>query len=104
MAIFIHKTAHEKPCGVFLCLLIGIFILPSAPFAGEAMQTYDKESIRYTSMDTGQVWAKVGGSSSARQDADISPNLTEEFQSRKKDAALSSEIKKRLLNCDVFPK
>ena len=44
----------------FLSLLIALFLLPPFLFADQSTQTYDKQTIRYPSMDTGQVWAKSG--------------------------------------------
>lgn len=44
----------------FLSLLIALFLVPSFLFADQLTHTYDKQSIRYPSMDTGQVWAKIG--------------------------------------------
>jgi hypothetical protein len=52
----------------FLCMLIGMFALPSLVFAAEPTQSYDRQSIRYPSMYTGQIWAKVGGNSSPNLD------------------------------------
>jgi hypothetical protein len=43
-----------------LSIFIGILTLPSFLHAQESTQTYDRDSIRYPSMNTGQVWAKIG--------------------------------------------
>ncbi|HYA13470.1 MAG TPA: hypothetical protein VEF33_03940 [Syntrophales bacterium] len=70
----------------FIYILIGMFILPPLVFAAEPTQSYDRESIRYPSMYTGQIWAKIGAQSSpspaksvlTKVGGDSSPNLNTE--------------------------
>ncbi len=73
----------------FLCMLIGMFALPSLVFAAEPTLSYDRQSIRYPSMYTGQIWAKIGAKSSpnlntgarnvsSKVGEDLSPNLNGE--------------------------
>jgi hypothetical protein len=89
MAAFKKKKFHTGLVRSFLYILIGIFALPSFVYAAQAMQTYDRQSIRYPSMYTGQIWAKIGGNSSPNLDmgagkvstkvgGDSSPNLNGE--------------------------
>jgi hypothetical protein len=58
--IFKVKPLHSGMGCLFLSLLIALFLLPSFLFADQSTQTYDKQTIRYPSMDTGQVWVKSG--------------------------------------------
>jgi hypothetical protein len=60
MMYFIRILRQWKLIQLFLAIIIGIFMLPSFLCAQESKQTYDKDSIRYPSMNTGQVWAKIG--------------------------------------------
>jgi hypothetical protein len=60
MMYFIRILRQRKLIQLFLSIIIGIFMLPSFLCAQESKQTYDKDSIRYPSMNTGQVWAKIG--------------------------------------------
>jgi hypothetical protein len=59
-----------------LTISIGIFMLPSFLCAQESTQTYNRESIRYPSMTTGQVWAKIGKDSFSdpRQESQLMKN------------------------------
>jgi hypothetical protein len=68
IAASIKKRFHTGLARSFLCMIIGMFTLPSFVYAAEAMQTYDRQSIRYPSMNTGQIWAKIGGNSSPNPD------------------------------------
>jgi hypothetical protein len=61
---FITKLLRSGIRHSFLSLLIALFLLPSFLFADQLTHTYDKQSIRYPSMDTGQVWAKIGATPS----------------------------------------
>jgi hypothetical protein len=58
------KLLHSETLNLILCIIIGICLVPSLLCADQATHTYDRQSIRYPSMDTGQVWAKIGGTSS----------------------------------------
>ena len=51
-----------------LCLIIGPLTLTSFVFAAEPIQSYDRQSIRYPSMYTGQIWAKIGAKPSPKLD------------------------------------
>ena len=62
------KRFHTGLVKLFLYMLIGIFTLPSFAFAAEPAQSYDRQSIRYPSMYTGQIWAKIGAKSSPNLD------------------------------------
>ena len=58
------KEFHAGLVKLLLYMLIGMFTLPPFVFAAEPIQTYDRQSIRYPSMYTGQIWAKIGRNSS----------------------------------------
>lgn len=60
MTTFIRILLKRELLQFFFPILIGIFILSPSLCAQESKQTYDKDSIRYPSMNTGQVWAKIG--------------------------------------------
>ncbi len=79
------KEFHTGFVKAFLYTLIGMFALPSLVFATEPTQSYDRQSIRYPSMYTGQIWAKIGGNSPSsagkvynKVGGDSSPNLNDE--------------------------
>ncbi len=71
IAAFTKKKFHTGLVRSFLYMLIVMFVLPSFVYAAEAMQTYDRQSIRYPSMYTGQIWAKIGGNSSPNLDMGV---------------------------------
>jgi hypothetical protein len=67
---------------IFIC----VFTLPSLLFAEEPLRTYDRQSIRYPSMDTGQVWAKIRKNSYS--------NLNKESQLGNNDITQDRETKR----------
>jgi hypothetical protein len=60
MTVFIKIALPWGLIKLVFSISIGIFMMPSFLCAQESTQTYDRESIRYPSMNTGQVWAKIG--------------------------------------------
>jgi hypothetical protein len=63
MTVLVKILLHRGIITLLLSIFIGIFTLPSFLCAQESSQTYDRDTIRYPSMNTGQVWAKIGKSS-----------------------------------------
>jgi len=123
---FTKNKFHTELVRSLLYMLISMFALPSFVFAAESTQTYDRQSIRYPSMYTGQIWAKVGGNSSpnldmgvgkvstktganlssnpgadtnrvsTRDDGSSAPSLNQESKIQKNETTQGTEIKQRL--------
>ena len=85
MTAFIKIVLHWGLIKVVLFIFIGTFMLPSFLYAQESKQTYDRDSIRYPSMNTGQVWAKIG--------KDSFSDPSQEYQLMKHDITQDGETK-----------
>jgi len=83
MTTIIKELMRSGFSNLFVTIFICVFTLPSLLFAEEPVRTYDRQSIRYPSMDTGQVWAKIRKNSYS--------NLNKESQLGKKVKKLPSK-------------
>ena len=86
MTTIIKELMRSGFSNLFVTIFICVFTLPSLLFAEEPVRTYDRQSIRYPSMDTGQVWAKIRKNSYS--------NLNKESQLGKNDITQDREIKR----------
>ena len=86
MTTIIKELMRSGFSNLFVTIFICVFTLPSLLFAEEPVRTYDRQSIRYPSMDTGQVWAKIRKNSYS--------NLNKESQLGKNDITQDRETKR----------
>jgi hypothetical protein len=88
MTTIIKELTRSGFSNLFVTVFICVFTLPSLLFAEEPLRTFDRQSIRYTSMDTGQVWAKIRENSYS--------NLNKESQPGKKVKKLPSKTSRQI--------
>ena len=88
MTTIIKELMRLGLSNLFVTIFICVFTLPSLLFAEEPVRTYDRQSIRYPSMDTGQVWAKI------RKNSYSYSNLNKESQLGNNDITQDRETKR----------
>ena len=86
MTTIIKELMRSGFSNLFVTIFICVFTVPSLLFAEEPVRTYDRQSIRYPSMDTGQVWAKIRKNSYS--------NLNKESQLGNNDITQDRETKR----------